>query len=156
MVSRRLKATYFFVSLALVLILFYFIIGFSFKEIEKEKSCVDVNRAIGFSFNTCFDVSSKKIYLDIKRGGYEFYKIKEMKVSFIDSSEKNFDLIDLPSLGKNKTFSFYADFNPLSLNLVLDIEKDFPEEICKQPKKLLVKDCVRASQLGEEEKPPKL
>jgi hypothetical protein len=137
-----------FVIVIILLILVYVALEFSGEEsILDAEECIDVNNVASFVYDLCYDAYGKNIFLEVKRS-LDNYEINNIKISFFDFSEKDFDISDVPDNNGSRAFKIPAEKNPQTLNVVLDIVKDFSAPICDSPRGLFVKYCP--SGIGQE------
>lgn len=102
-------------------------------------SCTDVNKLDGFQYASCYDPSSKTIFLSIKRENSS-YAVRKFKVSFVDLASEYYELGTIPKKGERKEYQIPANKNPLVLNINLGISESLPKKICKQ-KDVFVNYC---------------
>ena len=126
-----------FVGFSLILIL----LGYYSSEVPVvEEECVDVNHVASFIYDACYDAYSKMIFMNVRRS-FDSYDLNKIEVSFFDFSEQSYDLADVPFLEGSKSYKFSAEKNPGSLDVVLNIVKDFSAPICERSREISVKYC---------------
>ena len=120
------------ISLALVLTMW----NFSFKKISPESSpkCVDLSKEINLTYKACFDIYSKNILLEVKRG-QDDYNIKRLRVSFFDFSQKSYELGKVPTINNSKSYKILADKNPGSIEINPEVIGNFLFPVCENSKK---------------------
>lgn len=130
-----------FVLVVVVLALAFFVWVFSFSEDEfVVEECIDVNKVSSFVYDACYDAYSKMIFMEVRRAT-DSYKINSLGISFFDFSEQVYDLSDVPGTKGSRAFKISAEKNPQSIDVVLNIVKDFSSPICEEPRKIFVRYC---------------
>jgi hypothetical protein len=121
----------------------------SFKFLSREsvvfEECIDVNNFQGFIYDACYDSYSKIIFLKTKRGADDF-QIRGLQVSFFDVSEQDYKFSDVFSLQGVKAYRIPSENNPNTINLNLDVVKDFPSAVCNISRRVFVSSCVAGIQ----------
>jgi hypothetical protein len=130
-----------FVLIIVILTLGFFVWIFSVNgdEIVVDE-CIEVNKVSSFVYDACYDAYSKMIFMEIQRG-QDAYKINSMSASFFDFSEQAYDLTDVPNIKDARAFKIPAEKNPQSIDMALNIVKDFSSPICDDPRKVFVRYC---------------
>jgi len=129
------------VLLVLIGFLIYIVSVFSVEE-EKEDvlECIDVNSGLSFVYDACYDAFTKNILLEVRRG-QDYYILRNLKFSFFDFSQQAYILDDVPDIGGVKAYKISAEKNPVNIEVVLGIVKDFSAPICSEPRRIFVKYC---------------
>lgn len=129
-----------FILILISLGLAFYIVN-SYKNTEQTDECFDLNLISSFSYEACYDAYTKTIFLGIKRFK-DSYDIKEIKISFFDTSEKSYHLGKVPEIDKEEVYKISAEKNPRNLDIYLEpSHKNFYEKICENPKKIFVSYC---------------
>ncbi|MBT7025345.1 hypothetical protein HN971_02445 [archaeon] len=129
------------VIVIILLVLVYVALEFSGEEsILDAEECIDVNNVASFIYDLCYDAYSKNIFMEVRRS-FDSYNVNNLKFSFFDFSDKTFDISDVPDNNDSRAFKIPAEKNPQTLNVVLDIVKDFSSPVCDVPRGLYVKYC---------------
>ncbi|MCG8701471.1 MAG: hypothetical protein MI922_25700, partial [Bacteroidales bacterium] len=131
------------VAAFLVLISFNFLID---EEVVVEE-CVDVNKVASFVYDTCYDAYSKTIFVTVERAS-DSYNLKALDFYFSDGEQQVYSVSDVPNVGEGRAYKFSAEKNPKSLNVKMNIVKDFSAPVCSEPRVLFVKYCP--SRINEE------
>ena len=106
-----------------------------------ETKCIDINGATAYTFDSCFDLKSRTIFLTTRRNAYDTYSLENIKVSYFDSGDKEYELLDVPQKGSSKVYQFSADKNPRNIYLTLKVGDTFENPVCELPRRIFVKDC---------------
>lgn len=132
------------IPLIIILILIFGIWNlFLFEPAVEKEECTDVNLAAGFVYDICYDSYTKNIIILVERES-EDYTLNSFNVSFFDGKEKNYNL-KYDFVDGSQLYRFYAEINPGTINLALDIDEEFSKPICNESYKLFVKDCLTKS-----------
>ncbi len=126
-------------SVIVVLAVVFAILNLSWSEpvVEVEK-CVEVNRASGLIYEACYDIQTRNVLM-LVRGNLSNYNLDSFNVSFFDGADRSYDL--KYNIVDSRLYRFYAEENPIVLDLRLNIIKDFSAPICEGPRKLSVRYC---------------
>jgi len=130
------------ILIAIIIFLVFFVFRNSLKidATPLSEDCVDVNHLASLSYDSCYDAYSKSIYLKAKRG-YDRYRILAFEFSFFDFSQQFYRLSDVPNVGDFKAYKIPSGKNPGSIDISLDIFKDFSESVCKEPRSIPIDYC---------------
>jgi hypothetical protein len=102
-------------------------------------TCTDVSSLDGFEYDACFDAGSEAIFLKVTRQNDNF-TVQSLSVSFVDIFSQSFNLDDVPSAGKNKAYKVPAKKNPNTMEIRLDVSREFGGVVCGA-KEILVDYC---------------
>ena len=103
------------------------------------ESCIDIESLEELKYKACYDASSKMIFLKASRGNAN-YQINKATVSFVDVASQYYDLEDIPGAGENGAYKILAEKNPRSINIKLEVVRNFPGIICGS-ESFFIDDC---------------
>jgi hypothetical protein len=104
-----------------------------------ESTCIDINSAREYTFDSCYNSKAQVLFLNFRRNALDRYEINSIKVTFTDSSFKEYNLSDLPLKGSFKIYQLTANKNPQNIYLDLDVDSSITK--CAQKRRVFVKDC---------------
>jgi len=114
------------------------------KSGPQEQDCVEVHKVASFIYDSCYDAYTKNVYLDVRRGA-DSYRVTELTLNFFDTIERTYVIKDVPGLGERGSFRIPASKNPASIDISLQIIKDFSAPICDVPRRIFVDYCPAGS-----------
>ena len=103
------------------------------------ESCIDIESLEELKYEACYDASSKMIFLKASRGNAN-YQINKATVSFVDVASQYYDLENIPGAGENGAYKILAEKNPRSINIKLEVVRNFPGIICGS-ESFFIDDC---------------
>ncbi|MDH3324329.1 MAG: hypothetical protein OEL89_01700 [Candidatus Peregrinibacteria bacterium] len=141
MKKRRLSILNVFILIILTFALIALVWNFSFQDdLSKERVCIEVNRVQDLSYEACYNEGSNNTVLEIHRGA-DNYDINSFIVSFFDSSDQIYELIDIPEKGRSKSYNIPSDRSPRDLKVKLKIARFLSDLICEEPREIFVGNC---------------
>ena len=122
---------------------------FSEPEEVVDSECIEVNKVTSFVYESCYDVYTKTIFINVERSP-DTYNLKSFEFSFFDVDQQAYKISDVPNVGESKAYKITAEKNPENLNVRMNIIKDFSAEVCEEPRIIFVGYCPSRVP-GEEE-----
>ena len=110
------------------------------EEVVVEEECVEVNKVTSFVYDVCYDAYAKKIFVNVERSA-DTYNLKNFEFSFFDVDQQVYKISDVPSVGGSRAYKIDAEKNPETIDVRLNIVKDFSADVCDEPRKIFVKYC---------------
>ncbi|MFH1521825.1 MAG: hypothetical protein ABIF18_02605 [archaeon] len=130
-----------FILIVVILVSLGAVWNFSFEEsVPSTEECIDVNKVSSFVYDVCYDAYSENIFMKVDRGA-DSYRVNALRISFFDFSEQFYELTDVPDIDGFKAYKILAKKNPQTIDVRLDITKDFSAPVCDEPRMLSIKYC---------------
>ncbi|MFH0808124.1 MAG: hypothetical protein V1888_00725 [archaeon] len=121
-------------------VLFFILFNILFVSNVEVDRCVEVNLASGFLYDTCYDSTTKSIFMLVE-GEMSSYEFDSFGLEFFDVRQRDYDLI-YENVEMAQLYKIGAEKNPDYVNLTLNVVDEFDFPICEAPRRLTVRDCL--------------